>query len=228
MPSNCCCFSSVQGGRRQSNPPQSYAAEFNVRKEGAVKKRKSVSSKAPKRKKGPWRRAEVSVQDDLDDDMSVAILGGETKTASPASKPTNKSDEVYHELAYLRAELASFKKTQKIVPPILEPERSGAIVEEQELSAQSLQIAPDSSMRARVGNSVTKVRTERLEYSSSNCDMERITLESFKKQARMLADIDIAEYEAAVAYKAKRRADALNTELQYELLYANLLRTSSK
>lgn len=75
-----------------------------------------MSSKAPKRKIGPWRCAEVPVQYDLDDDLSVVISGGETKTAS---------DKLHHDLAYLRAELVPFKQSQKIIPVILEPDRSG-------------------------------------------------------------------------------------------------------
>ena len=63
-------------------------------------------------------------------------------------------------------------------------------------------------------STVRTERTEHVEISSGHSDIDRIPIQSFQRQARTQADLDIAENDAAALYRAKRRAEAINVELQ--------------
>lgn len=214
--------------KRRSNPPKTYGTTFDVSetkaKAKAGVKRKGGTGKIAKAKKPKAEpvatpiETESSSESDADDGFVEDVTDFCQKTVPiTAIRTADDSAEQLQlrEISRLRAELEALKKAEIAAPSPPSPPPAIRV-------PPSLPLA--SSDHSRFNTEMTTVRMERTEnvaISSGYSDMDRITIQSFQRQARMQADIDIAENEAATLYRAKRRAEAFNFELQMELLYAS-------
>jgi hypothetical protein len=226
-------------GRRQSNPPKSYGTELEVTeikaKTGLKRKDIAIKTSQPKKRKvkAPVHYVDSS-NDENSDDSTDDPKSAKESTHSNRNKKGSKSDprtadasaEHIQEISRLKAELEALKKEKPPLPPLPPPPPPPPPLPPPPLTSETIvpQSLPNvSSKLPPVTKELATVHTEHnqhVEISSRSSHMDRFALQSLQRQARMQADLDIAENDAAAQYRIRRRAEAFNVELQMELVFA--------